>query len=291
MDGDSGEHDGEHREADVADREGHGAEAAQDGKSGGDVGGAEEDPREADEVKGDEDADVAAPSGCGAFALNLLAEGLEGAEEGEADTVEEPPEDEGPADAVPEAAKEKDDDGIDVTSTLPASGVGKREIDIVAEPVGEGDVPATPEVGEVDRLVGAVEVVGDSQTEEKAESHRDVGVAGEVKVDLEGVGVDADEDFGSAVEGGGVEDAVGDIVGEEVGDEELLHEAGGDEEEGSTTLGLSQGEGLLELSNKVGDSVDRTGDDNREERGGGEVSKVAACPRPGSPIEVNRVSH
>ncbi len=109
-------------------------------------------------------------------------------------------------------------------------------------------MPAAPEVGEVEGLIGAVEVVGDGEAEEKAEAHGDVGVAGEVEVDLEGVGVDADEDFGSAVEGGGVEDAVGDVVGEEVGDEELLDEAGGDEEEGSATLGWGQGEGLAEAA-------------------------------------------
>ena len=43
----------------------------------------------------------------GAFALYFLAQGLEGAEGGEAYAVEESPEDEGPADAVPEAAEEE----------------------------------------------------------------------------------------------------------------------------------------------------------------------------------------
>ena len=79
---------------------------------------------------------------------------------------------------------------------------------------------------------------GSGEAKELAEAHGDVGVAGEVEVDLEGVGIDADEDLGSAVEGGGVEDPVGDVVGEEVSDEEFLDEAGGDEEEGAATLGL-----------------------------------------------------
>ena len=106
--------------------------------------------------------------------------------------MEESPEDEGPADAVPEATEEKDDDGVEVACTLPAGGVGEGEVDVVAEPVGEGDVPAAPEVGDVEGLVGAVEVVGDGEAEEEAEAHGDVGVAGEVEVDLERVGVDAD---------------------------------------------------------------------------------------------------
>ena len=88
----------------------------------------------------------------GALALDFLAKGLEGAEGGEAHAVEESPENEGPADAVPEAAEEKDDDGVDVACALPAGGVGEGEVDVVAEPVGEGDMPAAPEVGDVEGL-------------------------------------------------------------------------------------------------------------------------------------------
>ena len=176
--------------------------------------------------------------------------------------------------------RKKDDDGVDVAGALPTGGVGEGEVDVVAEPVGEGDVPAAPEVGEVEGAVGAVEVVGEGEAKELADAHGDVGVAGEVEVDLEGVGVDADEDLGSAVEGGGVEDAVGDVVGEEVGDEEFFDEAGGDEEEGAATLGWGEGEGLLELLDKVGDAIDGAGDDDGEERGRGEMGEVAAGPGP-----------
>ena len=102
-------------------------------------------------------------------------------------------------------------------------------------------MPTAPEVGEVEGAVGAVEVVGEGEAKELADAHGDVGVAGEVEVDLKGVGIDADEDLGPAVEGGGVEDAVGDVVGEEVSDEEFLDEAGGDEEEGAATLGSGLG--------------------------------------------------
>src|SRR6202040_3504536 len=149
----------------------------------------------------------------------------------------------------------------------------------------EGDVPAAPEVGDVEGLVGAVEVIGDGEAEEKAEAHGDVGVAGEVEVDLERVGVDADQDFGSAVEGGGVEYAIGDVVGEEVGYEEFFDEAGGDEEEGSAALGGGERERLLELFDEVGDAVDGAGDDDGEEGGGGEVGEVAASSGPGSQVK------
>ena len=56
VEGDAEEHHGDHGDGDVCDREGKGAEAAEDGHGGGDVRGAEEYPGEADEVEGDEDA-------------------------------------------------------------------------------------------------------------------------------------------------------------------------------------------------------------------------------------------
>ena len=46
--------------------------------------------------------------------------------------MEESPEDEGPADAVPETAEEEDDDGVDVAGTLPTGGVGEGEVEVVA---------------------------------------------------------------------------------------------------------------------------------------------------------------
>ena len=79
--------------------------------------------------------------------------------------------------------------------------------------------------------VGAVEVFGEAEAHEQADAERDVGVAGEVEVELEGVAVDAGQDLETAVEGGGVEDAGDEVFGEEVGDEELLDQADADEEE------------------------------------------------------------
>ena len=69
--------------------------------------------------------------------------------------MKQSPQDEGPPNAVPEASEEEDDDGIDVARALPARCIGKGEVEIVAEPVGKGDVPPTPEVSEVEGLVRA----------------------------------------------------------------------------------------------------------------------------------------
>ena len=49
-------------------------------------------------------------------------------------------------------------------------------------------MPAAPEVDDVDRLVGGVEVDRQADAEHPAEADRHVGIAGEVEVQLEGVG-------------------------------------------------------------------------------------------------------
>src|SRR5207302_2551794 len=121
--------------------------------------------------------------------------------------------------------------------------------------------------------------------------HGYVGVAGEVEINLKRVGVDADENFGTAVEGRSIEDAVGDVVGEEVGDEKFFDETGGDKEEGAASLGLGEGEGLLKLLDEVGDAIDRAGDDDGKERGGGEVCEIAAGSELGSAVQIDGVSH
>ena len=56
----------------------------------------------------------------------------------------------------------------------------------------------------------------------RGRAHGDVGVAGEIVVELEGVAPDGDEDFKAAVELGVVEKAVDEVVGEELGDQEFL---------------------------------------------------------------------
>ena len=53
-------------------------------------------------------------------------------------------------------------------------------------------MPAAPEVRDARRGVGMVEVLAEAEAEHRAESDRHVGVAGEVKVDLQRVGEQPD---------------------------------------------------------------------------------------------------
>ena len=63
----------------------------------------------------------------------------------------------------------------------------ERDVEVVAEPGRQRDVPAPPELGEALRDVRVVEVLEEAEPEHPAEPDRHVRVAGEVEVDLERV--------------------------------------------------------------------------------------------------------
>jgi len=118
----------------------------------------------------------------------------------ESDAVPGAPDKKRPASAMPEAADHHGDDEIQVREDFPARAeAGQREIQIIAQPIGEGDVPATPEVGNVLGGVGAIEVGRKRDAEQQGGAQGDVRVSGEIVVELERVAVSAREHFGARV--------------------------------------------------------------------------------------------
>ena len=102
---------------------------------------------------------------------------------------------------MPEAAQQEGHRGCDQVDDLvgpqteimlfgqPArGGIGQRQEDIVAEPERQGHVPAAPELGDALRHIGGVEVLGKAETQHARQADGHVGIAREVKIDLEGVG-------------------------------------------------------------------------------------------------------
>ena len=132
--------------------------------------------------------------------------------------MEESPGEEGPVGAVPETAEQEDDEGVAYDFGLADAAAAEGDIDVVAEPGGEGDVPAAPELGDVAAEVGHVEVAPQADTEEFGAADGDVAIAGEVAVDLEGK-EDGGKDERGAAELRGVGENLIDIDGTAVGDE------------------------------------------------------------------------
>ena len=109
---------------------------------------------------------------------------------------------------------QRDDEGGRSALAVAAEG----DVQIVLEPVAERDVPAFPEAGGVGGFVGRIEVEREVEAHEHGYAGGDVGVAGEVGIDLEGVEEEGGEVFEWGVEEGIVENAVdkgdGEVVAE-----------------------------------------------------------------------------
>ncbi len=110
---------------------------------------------------------------------------------------------------MPQAAQQEDDDQVAVGPGLAVTVSAQRDIEIVAEPGRQGDVPAPPEFGDRARAVRQAEVArqGEAEREPEADGHQ--RIAGEVEIDLQGVGQGPGPGGGEAGGAGMVEHGAG----------------------------------------------------------------------------------
>src|SRR5690606_446579 len=132
------------------------------------------------------------------------------------------------------------------------------------EPMTERDVPAAgPELGGAARQIRAAEILHELNAEQERNADGDVGVAGEVAIDLEGEEINADQQLHRRREGGDAEIAV-DERREIVGDHQFLEEAPADQlqaEHKAVGIGAHP---VPDLRQKRGRALDRPGEDLRE---------------------------
>ena len=91
---------------------------------------------------------------------------------------------------MPEAADDHREHQVAVGAALAAAVAAEGDVEVIAEPGREADVPAAPEILRAGREVGQVEIQHQLEAQALGDAPGDVGVAGEVAVDLEGEGVD-----------------------------------------------------------------------------------------------------
>src|ERR1019366_7238360 len=113
---------------------------------------------------------------------------------------------------------------------------GQREVEIIAQPVGKTDVPAAPEFGDIAAAVRAVEIQRQAGSQQLRAAAGGGGIAGGGAVQLEGVGVDGQQNLGAAIKLGGIEDAIHQGFGQEVGDAGLLEQSEADQEKGAAAF-------------------------------------------------------
>ena len=103
----------------------------------------------------------------------------------------------------------------------------ERDVDIVAEPGRESDVPAPPEVGKADGRVGKAEIVRESKSQAQGGADRGDGVAGKVAEDLSAEGQGRGPGIDKAWRGFAVVDPLYHWAKESVGEHCFLKQAQG----------------------------------------------------------------
>src|SRR5579863_6831856 len=217
--GRTGQQDEQERRGGVVERKAEVGYLAKDLQRGIDICRPEKDPREQDEVECQEGA---GEFPCAAFTPDAtFVRQLPKPETSQSCPVEQSPDQESPAQPVPEAADGHCADEVDVGHDT-RSGAGKRKVKIVAQPVGKGDVPTPPEIGNVEGPIRGVEVHREADTEQQSRSDGNVAVAGKIVIELKRIGVDGNQDVPAGVESRQVKDAVDKIVAEIVGNQKFL---------------------------------------------------------------------
>ena len=87
--------------------------------------------------------------------------------------------------AVPEAGRKPDDEEVEDHALAAAAAAAERDIQILAEPRAERDVPAPPELRHAQRQIRAAEVLRDVEAQHPADADGHERVAPEVKIELE----------------------------------------------------------------------------------------------------------
>src|SRR5262249_20773715 len=161
-----------------------------------DRSGTEEDPREGDEMKRDdgvEEANAPLRSMKAEPAQDARSKRSQHDRSDEVDAVEGPPDEERPVRSMPEPADEEDDHEIEVPVPDRHAVSAERDVEIVPKPAGQGDVPPLPEVRDGIREVRPLEVGHEVDSHDFRGADRDMGVSGEVAVDLKREEVDPKE--------------------------------------------------------------------------------------------------
>ena len=165
---------------------------------------------------------------------------------------------------MPQTAHSHGDEIVHIGAHGAAAVAAQRYVEIVAEPGGEGDVPAVPELAQVERLVGISEVLFQLESHQGGDADAQVAVAGEVAVNLQGIAQDAHQVLKTRIGHGVFENPVV-VLGDIVGYEEFLEHAHDDEPEADVGAPVGHGCRLLKLRQQGAGPGDGACHDEREE--------------------------
>ena len=169
------------------------------------------------------------------------------------------PDDERPRGAMPEAAEDHGQHQVAIDPESPAAVASQRDVKVIAQPLREADVPSAPEVLGAGREIGEVEVQRELEAQALGDPSGDVGIAGEVAVDLEGERIDRQEGR-TTVESLPAPEKCVDHLRQVVGDDDLLEQPPEDQVDAFVELLEVKSPGRCHLRQQRRRPHDRAGD-------------------------------
>src|ERR1700722_13995801 len=131
--------------------------------------GAEEDPREADDVERHQPSYPPGGGSVPAHAARGAPPVVDESLAGEPSAVDPAPRDERPGGAMPEAPQQHRHHQVPIREEPPAAIAAERDVEVVPKPARERHVPATPEVLKRDGGVGRIEVLREVESEQQGD--------------------------------------------------------------------------------------------------------------------------
>ena len=116
-----------------------------------------------------------------------------------AQAVQAAPCDERPCRSMPRPRNQHRDDHVEPTAQFSATTAAHGDIDVVAEPCGQADMPPPPEVADIDGYIRIVEIQHATEAHTARDAARHVAVSGKIEIDLPRVRVCRQQPHRSAV--------------------------------------------------------------------------------------------
>ena len=174
------------------------------------------------------------------------------------------PNDERPIGAVPKTAHQEDDEDVADGFPFPHARSAERNVEVVAEPRRERDVPAPPKLRDVAGEVRRLEVGHELDAKELGGADGDVAVAGEIPVDLKGKIHGTEHEGGPGVFGVVGKDVIG-INGAGIRHHHLLEHPPQDQPQAGDALLVFEDAFVFNLRQEPRSPLNRPGDELREE--------------------------
>src|SRR5437667_9912982 len=170
-----------------------------------------------------------------------------------------------PVRAMPETSQDHRNQKVASGFPFAAGAASRRNVQVIAEPGAQADVPAPPKLLKAMRQIGLSEVDHEMEAQQLSAAARNIAVAAEVAIDLPGKRVGSDQNNPEIRR---TELATKGCVGEKsavVRDHTFAHQAGKDKHQAVEKTIRIESAVLLNLRKKMSRSLNRSGNQVREE--------------------------